>query len=76
MRGVVPVGVPEITPVTLSKFKFGGSDPAIRLHVKVPVPPAACKGSEYGSFIVPGGSVAVKIVRTGGLGTTLKCRVL
>jgi hypothetical protein len=73
---VVPVGVPEITPVELSKFKFCGSDPADRLHVKGAVPPAACKASEYGSFIVPGGSDGVRIVRTGGLGTTLKCRIL
>ena len=72
---VVPVGVPEISPVKGFKLKFSGSDPAVLIQVKVGVPPAACNVLAYGSFIVPDGRSVVRIVRTGGAGTTLKCRV-
>jgi hypothetical protein len=35
--------VPEITPVVVFRLKFCGSDPAIKLQVRNPLPPEACK---------------------------------
>ncbi len=37
----VLVGVPEMTPLELNA-RFTGSDPALWLQTKVPVPPVAC----------------------------------
>ena len=38
--------VPEIKPVVMFKLKFCGSEPAIKLQVRAPLPPEACRGNE------------------------------
>jgi hypothetical protein len=64
VKGEVPatVGVPEITPVALSRVSPVGRDPAVIDHVKGAVPWDAERVWLYATFVVPSGKVAGEIL--------------
>ena len=61
-------GMPEISPAA-SMVKPSGNDPAIIVHVRVPLPPVACSCWLYAVATFPLGSDVVVIV--GGAGRSM-----
>jgi len=68
------VGVPEITPVAGSRFRFCGSVPVTMLQLSGGVPPMAFTGWLYAWPTNPSGSEVVVVDSGGGIGLIVKVR--
>lgn len=69
------VGVPEITPLLALIDKPLGKLPDA-VHLRVPVPPLACKVALYAIPVVPPGSEAVSMVGSGEMVTVVDLKAV